>query len=74
MDAGLIRKSELMNAIWEHAPEYAAIYNRGEQAGLHNGLSILVQMLGGDSKPQRALEYMIALYPGAGTDFTGFWK
>lgn len=74
LDTGLIRKPELMNAIWEHAPEYAAIYNRDEQAGLHDGLSILVQMLGGDSEPQGAPEYMIALYPGAGTDFTGFWK
>lgn len=71
---GLIRKAELMNAIWKCAPMYAAGYNAEEQAGLHDGLGILLQMLGKDSELQGSPEYMISLGPNAGTDFIGFWK
>ena len=74
IDTGLIRKPELMNAIWKYMPEYAAAYNAQEQAGLHDALAILLQTLGADSEPQGLPEYMISLSPDAGTDFTGFWK
>lgn len=63
-----------MNAIWKYAPIYAAAYNAEEQAGLHDGLGILLQMLGEDSEPQGSPEHMISLAPDAGTDFIGFWK
>ena len=74
LEAGLIRKQELMNAIWSYAPMYAAAYNAEEQAGLHDGLGILLQMLGGDREPQGSTEHMISLAPDVGTDFIGFWK
>lgn len=74
MDMGLIHKQELMNAIWERAPMYAATYNAEEQAGLHDGLGILLQMLGEDSEPQGSDEHMISLRADVGTDFIGFWK
>lgn len=74
LETGLIRKQELMNAIWEHAPMYAAAYNADEQAGLHDGLGILLQMLGEDSEPQGSDEHMISLTADVGTDFIGFWK
>ena len=74
LKTGLIRRPELMNAIWKYAPMYAAAYNAQEQAGLHDGLGILLQMLGGDSEPQGSPEHMISLVPDTGTDFIGFWK
>ena len=74
LETGLIRRPELMNAIWKYAPIYAAAYNAEEQAGLHDGLGILLQMLGEDSEPQGSPEHMISLAPDAGTDFIGFWK
>ena len=74
LDAGLIRKPELMNAIWEYQPIYAASYNAQEQAGIHDALGILLQMVGTDSKPQGSVENMICVTPGKGTDFIGFWR
>lgn len=74
LSTGLIRKDELMNAIWKYAPMYAAAYNAEEQAGLHDGLGLLLRMLGEDSKPQGKVERMIALGAETGTDFIGFWK
>lgn len=74
LETGLIRRPELMNAIWKYAPMYAAAYNAEEQAGLHDGLGILLKMMGGDSEPQGSPEHMISLVPGTGTDFIGFWR
>lgn len=72
--AGLIRKAELMNAVWEYAPLYASSYNAGEQAGLHDGLGLLLQALGGDWELEEGSpEEMIALSE-AGTDYIGFWN
>lgn len=74
LSTGLIRKTELMNAIWEYAPTYAMAYNAEEQAGLHDGLGILLQMLGEDRETRGEAERMISLGAEAGTDFIGFWK
>lgn len=74
LEAGLIRKPELMNAIWEYQPIYAASYNAQEQAGIHDALGILLQMVGADSKPQGSVENMICVTPGKGADFIGFWR
>ena len=74
LSTGLIRKAELMNAIWKYAPGYAVAYNAEEQAGLHDGLGHLLQMLGEAREPQGLPEHMIALGSEAGTDFIGFWK
>lgn len=74
LSTGLIRKAELMNAIWKYAPMYAMAYNAEEQAGLHDGLGILLRMLGEDREPQGMPEHMIALGAETGTDFIGFWR
>lgn len=72
---GLIRKAELMNAIWEHHPEYAMGWNAQEQAGLNDGLGLLLYALGvEDRELEGSVEYMIAITPEVGTDFIGFWK
>lgn len=63
-----------MNAIWKYAPMYNATYNVEAQAGLHDGMGNLLQMLWRDSELQDSPEYMISIGPNAGTDFIGFWK
>ena len=75
IDAGLIRKPELMNAIWRHQPGYALGYNAQEQAGLHDTLGLLVYALGVEDRDlEGSPEYMIAMDPDAGTDYIGFWR
>lgn len=74
LETGLIHRPELMNALWKYASMYAAAYNAQEQAGLHDGLGILLKMMGGDSEPQGSPEHMISLAPNTGTEFIGFWK
>ena len=75
IDAGLIRKPELMNAIWRYQPGYALGYNAQEQAGLHDALGLLLYALGvEDRELEGSPEYMIAMDPETGTDFIGFWK
>lgn len=75
IDAGLIRKPELMNAIWRYQPGYALGYNAQEQAGLHDTLGLLLYALGvEDRELEGSPEYMIAMDPETGTDFIGFWK
>ena len=75
IDAGLIRKPELMNAIWKYQPGYALGYNAQEQAGLHDALGLLLYALGvEDRELEGSPEYMIAMDPEAGTDYIGFWR
>lgn len=75
IDAGLIRKPELMNAIWRYQPGYALGYNAQEQAGLHDALGLLLYALGvEDRELEGSPEYMIAMDPEAGTDYIGFWR
>lgn len=75
IDAGLIRKPELMNAIWRYQPGYALGYNAQEQAGLHDALGLLLYALGvEDRELEGPPEYMIAMDPEAGTDYIGFWR
>lgn len=72
---GLIRKAELMNAIWKHQPGYAMGYNAEEQAGHHDMLGMLLYELGeADRELDHSMERMIAMAPEVGTDFIGFWK
>ena len=74
-DTGLIRKPELMNAIWEHQPGYALGCNAQEQAGLHDTLGLLLYALGvEDRELEGSPEHMITVTPAAGTDFIGFWR
>lgn len=72
---GLIRKAELMNAIWDCHPEYAMGYNAQEQAGLNDGPGLLLYALGvEDRELDGSPEHMISMTEGIGTDYIGFWK
>ena len=58
----------IRNAIWEHFPDYAAIYNLVEQKGLNSisgTLSDIVDEIDLSVRPEK----MIALTPEIGTDF-----
>lgn len=72
-ESGLIRRTELMNAIWTICPAYAAEYNSMEQAGLHDILGVTMKALGCDVELKNSTKHMITMTPGAGTDFLGFW-
>ena len=64
-----------MNAIWVCQPGYAAAYNAQEQAGMNDTAGLLLQALGAEEvELEGTPEYMIALDPQTGTDFTGFWR
>lgn len=72
---GLIRKPELMNAIWAHRPEYALGYNAQEQAGLNDTLGLLLYALGvEDRELESSPKHMVSITPDVGTNFIGFWR
>lgn len=50
-------------------------WNTQEQAGLNDGLGLLLYALGGEDRElEGAAEHMVTMTPDAGTDFIGFWK
>ena len=75
VSTGLIRKPELMNAIWKYQPGYAMGYNAQEQAGLHDVLGLLLYALGAEDRELKGSpEGMISITPDVGTNFIGFWR
>lgn len=75
VSTGLIRKPELMNAIWKYQPGYAMGYNAQEQAGLHDVLGLLLYALGAEDRElEGSPEGMISITPDVGTNFIGFWR
>ena len=75
ISTGLIRKPELMNAIWEYQPDYALGYNAQEQAGLHDVLGLLLYALGAEDRElEGSPQDMISITPDVGTNFIGFWR
>lgn len=67
-----INRLALMNAIYQHHPEYAALHNLTEQAGLNASAELLLQMLEVDIEPSSSPERLISLSSQAGTDFIVF--
>ena len=67
-----VNRAALMNAIYQFHPEYAAQYNVAEQAGLNDGFSLFLHMLGINEEPQTYPERLIALTAQAGTEFIEF--
>lgn len=64
-----IDRRALENAIWRDYPEYAAAYNAREAAGRHSLTGWVLRSLGGQAELSTRAEQMIALSPGAGTEF-----
>ena len=70
LSSPLIDAAALNNAIWQNHPEYAAIYNRNEQEGLHDCLAGLLRFLGvEDVEPTASPDRLIKLTLGVGTDY-----
>lgn len=65
----LIDRTALMNAIWNHAPEYAALMNRQEQSGANDIPAMLLRYFGIEVEPRILQDRMIAMSPDAGEDF-----
>ena len=69
LSSGLVDLPALMNAILKYWPEYAVSYNLHEQSGLNDGAGLLLRAMGIEVELSGSAERMIALTPGAGTDF-----
>lgn len=72
--SGLIRRPELMNAIWEFSPQYVTSHNAQVQEGLFDTAGLMVYAMDGDAELSSEAENMITYSTGIGTDFIGFWK
>lgn len=72
--SGLIRRPELMNAIWEFSPQYAASHNAQVQEGLFDMVGLMMDTVGGGAELSSEIEHMITYSQEFGTDFIGFWK
>ena len=70
LSSPLIDAAALGNAVWQNHPEYAAIYNRNEQEGLHDCLAGLLRFLGvEDVEPTASPDRLIKLTLGVGADY-----
>ena len=70
LSSPLIDAAALNNAIWQNHPDYAVIYNRNEQEGLHDCLAGLLRFLGAeDVEPTVLPDRLIKLTLGVGTDY-----
>ena len=69
----LIDAPALNNAIWKHHPDYAVLFNRDEQEGLHDALGMLQRFLyGEDVELSVSIEHMITFNLNAGTNYLHF--
>ena len=67
-----IKHTALMNAIYQNHPEYVALYNIAEQAGLNDGLALLLNSFGVETESCSSIDGMIKLSPDTGTEFIPF--
>lgn len=67
-----IDRFALMNAIYLHHPEYAALHNLIEQAGQNASAELLLQLVEVEVKPSSSPERLISLSSQAGTEFILF--
>lgn len=65
----LIDKAALMNAIWNHAPEYAALMNQQEQSGVNDIPAMLLRYFGIEAEPRILQDRMIRISPDIGEEF-----
>jgi len=69
IEKGIVLQPQLMNAIWKHHPDYAAVHNIEEQHGLHDGLGMLLNALGETIELTSSPDRMISITPDAGCDY-----
>lgn len=62
----------LCNAVWQQYPQYAAVFNREEQEGLHDIFGTIFASLGFPVELNGSVDRIIPLTLDAGTDFLHF--
>ena len=67
-----VNRAALMNAVYQHFPEYAAQHNLSEQAGLNDGLGQFLHTQGINMELKSAPERLICLTAEAGTQYIDF--
>lgn len=67
-----IDRAALMNAVYQHFPEYAAQHNLAEQAGLNDGLGQFLHTQGINVELKSDPERLISLTAEAGTQYIDF--
>lgn len=67
-----IDRTALMNAVYQHFPEYAAQHNLAEQAGLNDGLGQFLHTQGINVELKSIPEQLISLTSQAGTQYIDF--
>ena len=69
LSSSRLDKLALMNAIWQHHPDYALTHNSREQQGLNDLLGIILNEAGIKCELHGSAENVVALYPEAGTEY-----
>lgn len=67
-----VNRAALMNAVYQHFPEYAAQHNLAEQAGLNDGLGQFLHTQDIDVELKSDPERLISLTAEAGTQYIDF--
>lgn len=67
-----VNRAALMNAVYQHFPEYVAQHNLAEQAGLNDGLGQFLHTQGIDVELKSDPERLISLTAQAGTQYIDF--
>lgn len=67
-----VNRAALMNAVYQHFPEYAAQHNLAEQAGLNDGLGQFLHTQGINVELKSDPERLISLIAEAGTQYIDF--
>ena len=62
-------KSALMNAIWQHHPDYALSHNLREQRGMNDLLGMLLNEVGIECELRGSAENMVTLSSETGTEY-----
>ncbi len=71
-DSNLLDIPALMNAIWTHHPDYAAMWNREEQSGLHDLVGELYRSFGVEIKTDNSPGRLISFNLSTGTSWLRF--
>ena len=72
VSSGMLKRAELMNAIYINHPEYAVAFNHAEQAGANDIGAHIWRLFGYDVEPEGKEENLIRLDPAVGTDYLVF--
>lgn len=67
--ADIVNMAALKNAVFQNYPDYMIRYNQNEITGRNNGIRMLYQMLGIEVELSGKEKNLIALTPGAGTEY-----